>query len=165
MNPEGLDDGKDGCKGIHHIRSPNCARERPARLPHISFKPVLPSRPTANRQCMLAAHGTSHVNKIVVCWHLTLEADPTPSLIDLTCPLTTFIELSAGPLDCWVTFSGRLFHNISSSDRMEGSVSHRNTTLLYPQIVQIFDNPSSPLFHSLGSQLLLRESYEQKLTW
>ena len=30
----------------------------------------------------------------------TLEADSTASVIDLTCPLTTFTELSAAPLDC-----------------------------------------------------------------
>ena len=44
----------DGFRNIHHTCSPNCAKGGTARLP---------SRPTANRQCMLAAYGTSHVNK------------------------------------------------------------------------------------------------------
>ena len=61
---------------------------------------VLRSRPNANRRCMLAAYGTSHVNILWSAGTSTPEADSTASLIDLTCPMTTFTELSAAPLDC-----------------------------------------------------------------
>ena len=90
----------DGCKGIHHIRSPNCAKEGTARLPTFLSYAVLPSRPTDNRRCMLVAHDTSHVNRSWSAGTSTPEADSTASLIDLTCPLTTFTELSAAPLNC-----------------------------------------------------------------
>ena len=36
----------DGCRSIHHTRSPNCAKRRTARLPTILSYAVLPSRPT-----------------------------------------------------------------------------------------------------------------------
>ena len=83
----------DGCRGIHHIRSPNC-------LPTFRSYVVFPSRPTENRRCMLAAHGTSHVNRSWSAGTSTPETDSTASMIDLTCPLTSFAELSAAPLDC-----------------------------------------------------------------
>ena len=83
----------DGCKGIHHIRSLNCAKKRTTRLPSFRSYAVLPSRPTANRRSMLAAYGTS--NRSWSAGTSTPEADSTASLIDLTCPLTTFTELSA----------------------------------------------------------------------
>ena len=77
----------DGSKGIHHTRSPNCAKGGKARLPTLRSYAVWPSRPTANRRCMLAAYGTSHVNKSWSAGTSTPEADSTASLIDLTCPL------------------------------------------------------------------------------
>ena len=60
-------------------------------------------RPTDNHInlfSMLEACGTSHVYKSWSAGTSTLEADTTASLIDLICPLTTFSELSAAPLDC-----------------------------------------------------------------
>ena len=70
------------------------------RLPtHLSYA-VLPSRPTEYRRCMLVACGTSQVNRSWSAGTSTPEAYSTASLIDLRCPLTTFTELSAAPLDC-----------------------------------------------------------------
>ena len=127
----------DGCKGIHHTRSPNCAKRGTARLPTFRSHAVSPSRPTANRRCMLAAYGTSHVN---ISWSAgtpTLEADSTVSLIDLTCPLSTFTELSAAQLDCGPPSADvsctaspvQAKFTALSNARMEGSLSLRNTTL------------------------------------
>ena len=53
VNPEGQT-AVDGCKGIHHTRSPNCAKGHSAPSTFRLYA-VLPSRPTANRRCMLAA--------------------------------------------------------------------------------------------------------------
>ena len=53
----------DGCKGNHHTPSPNCAKGRTTRLPTFRSCAVLPSRLHANRRCMLAGYGTSHVNR------------------------------------------------------------------------------------------------------
>ena len=53
----------DGCKSIHHSRSPNCVKVGTARLPTFLSYAVLPSRPTTNRRGMLVAYDTSHVNK------------------------------------------------------------------------------------------------------
>ena len=112
----------DGCKGTHHTRSPNCAKGGTAR--------VLSCRPTANRRCMLAAYGTSHINRSWSAGTSANEADSTASLIDLTSPLTTFTELSAAPLDCGSP-SADVSHIASpvqatftalSSDRMEVSL-------------------------------------------
>ena len=127
----------DGCNGIHHARSLNCAKGRTARLPTFRSYAVLPSRPTANRRCMLAAYGTSHVNKSRSAGTSTLEADFTASLIDLTCPLTTFAELSAAPLDCGSPSADvsctkspvQANYTARRNARMEDSLSHRNTTL------------------------------------
>ena len=41
-----------------------------ARLPTFRSYAVLPSRPTANRRCMLAAYGTKPRQQIMVCWHV-----------------------------------------------------------------------------------------------
>ena len=83
----------DGCRGIHHIRSPNC-------LPTFRSHAVFPSRPTENGRCLLAAYGTSHVKRSWSAGTSTPKNDSTASMIDLTCSLTTFAELSAAPLDC-----------------------------------------------------------------
>ena len=56
----------DGCKGIHHTRSPNYTKGRTTRLPTFRSHAFLPSRPTANRRCMLAVYGTRQ--QIMVCW-------------------------------------------------------------------------------------------------
>ena len=90
----------EGCTGIHHTRSPNCAKEGTARHPTFLSCAVLPSRPTENRRCMLVAKDTSHVNRSWSAGTSTPEADSTANLIDRTCLLTTFTELSAAPLDC-----------------------------------------------------------------
>ena len=58
--------GLDGCKGIHHTRSPNCSKGEQRAFPHFVHTAVLPSRSNANRRCMLAAYGTSHVNRYAV---------------------------------------------------------------------------------------------------
>ena len=63
VNPEDPDGGWMAAKGIHHISSPNCGKGETARLRTFRSHAVLPSRPTANRGCMLAAFGTSHVNR------------------------------------------------------------------------------------------------------
>ena len=97
----------DGCKGILHTRSPNCAKGRTAHLPTFRSYAVLPSRPTANRRCVLAAYGTSHVNRSWSAGTSTLEADSTASLIDLTCPFTMFTELSGAPLGQWTFLTPR----------------------------------------------------------
>ena len=63
-------------------------------------------------------------------------------LINLTCPWTTLTELSAAPLDCGslsadvscTTSPGHANFTALSSARMEGSLSHRNTTLWYPKL-------------------------------
>ena len=68
----------DGCKSIHHTRSPNCAKEGTARLPTFRSHAVLPSRPTANRRCVLAAYGTSHVNRSWSAGTSTLRLTPLP---------------------------------------------------------------------------------------
>ena len=90
----------DGCEGIHHTRSPNCAEGEPRASPH-SFR-MLSCRldPPKNRRCMLVAYDTSQVNRSWCADTSTPEADSTDSLIDLTCPLTTSTEHSAAPLDC-----------------------------------------------------------------
>ena len=60
----------DGCRDMHHTHSLNCAKGGTARLPTFLSYAVLPSRPTTNRPCMLAAHDTGRVNRSLVCWHL-----------------------------------------------------------------------------------------------
>ena len=132
----------DGCKSIHHTRSPNCAKGRTARLPTFRSCAVLPSRPTANKRCVLVAYGTSHVNRSWSAGTSTPQANTTASLIDMTCSFTTFTELSAAPLDCGspsadvscTTSPVQANFTTVSNSRIEGSLSHRNTTLLYPKL-------------------------------
>ena len=108
----------DGCKGIHHTRSPNCIKGRTACLHTFRSYAVLPSRPTANRRCMLAAYGTSHVNRSWSAGASTPETDSTATLIDLAFPLMTFTELSAAPLDCGSPSAGRFLHHITSPGQL-----------------------------------------------
>ena len=110
--------------------------------------------------------------QITVRWHSTPEADSTASLIDLTCPLTTFTELSAAPLDCGsraadvscTTSPVQANFTALSNARMEGSLSHE-TALCGSQKCPNLFRSSSPHSHSLGSRLLSRESNERKLIW
>ena len=125
----------DGCKGFHHTRSPNCAKGNSAPS-HISFTRCHDvstlRKPTVHAGC------TRHKprQQIVVCWYFD-NLIPLASLIDLTHPLMTFTELSAAPLDCGspsadvscTTSPVQASFTALSSDRMEGSLSHRNTTL------------------------------------
>ena len=86
------------------------------------------------------------------CWLHT----STASLIDLTCPLTTFTELSSAPLDCGPpsanvscrTTPVQAHFTAVSNARMKGSVSHRNTTLWYLKL-----SKSSTLIFSTFLQL------------
>ena len=82
---------------------------------HIFFR-VLSCRldPLKTDERMLEAYDTSHVNRSWSAGTSTPEADSTANLIDLTCPLTTFTELSAAPLACWVTFNRRFLHHVTS---------------------------------------------------
>ena len=138
---------------LAHQRVPSGVTER---LRTFRSYAVLPSRPTANRRCMLAAYGTSHVNKSWSAGSSTLEADSTASLIDLTCPLTTLTGHSAAPLDCGspsadvscTTSPVQANFTARSHARMEGSLSHRNTTVWVTQSVQIF---SDHLHHLLAT--------------
>ena len=61
---------KDGCKGIHRVRSPNCARERPARL-H-TFRSKRCHAISTHRKQTVHAGCTRHKprQQIVVCWNL-----------------------------------------------------------------------------------------------
>ena len=160
----------DGCKGIHHTRSPNCTKRRTARLPTFRSCAVLPSRPTANRRCVLAAYGTSHVKRSWSVGTSALEADSTASLIDLTCPLTTFTELSAAPLDCGSAdvscTTSPLQANVTtrSNARMEAHCRIETPLCGDPKCPHLLRS-SSPPSRNLGNRLLLRESSEQKLTW
>ena len=90
----------DGCRGIHHTRSPNCAKGGTARLPTVLSYAVLPSRPTENLRCTRVAYDSSHVNKPWSAGTSSPQVDSTANLTDLTCPLTTVTEISAAPLDC-----------------------------------------------------------------
>ena len=144
----------DGCKGIHHTRSPNCAKGGTARLPTFRSCAVLPSRPTANRRCMLTAYGASHVNRSWSAGTSAPEADSTASLIDLTRPLTTFTELSAAPLDCGspsadvacTTSPVQASFTALSSDRVEGFVVTPKHHSVVTQSVQIFNDHLHHLF-------------------
>ena len=120
----------DGCNNIHHTRSPNCAKEEEQRaFPH--FFRMLSCRldpPTVH------ADGIRHKprQQIMVCWDLHSRR-ATASLIDLTCPLMTFTELSAAPLDCGSPSAGvscttspvQANCTVMSNARMEGSLLHR----------------------------------------
>ena len=83
VNPNDTNRRLDGCKGTHHTRSLNCAKEGTARHPTFLSCAVLPSRPTENRRCMLVAYDTSHVNRSWSAGTSTPEADSTANLIDL----------------------------------------------------------------------------------
>ena len=72
------------CNGIHHNRSPNCAKGGTAHLSTSLSWAVLPSRPPKNRRCMLVEHGKSQVNRSWSAGRSTPEADSTASLINLT---------------------------------------------------------------------------------
>ena len=78
---------------------PTYAKRGTSRLSTLLSYAVLPPRPTENPRCMLVACGTSQVNTPWSAGTSTPEADSTDSLIDLTCSLTTFTELSVAPLD------------------------------------------------------------------
>ena len=129
----------DGCKGIHDARSQNCAKEER----HVStrFSRLLSShlyQTTTDGACWWhtpqakskdhGSAGTSHTRSRL------------NHLINLTCPWTTLTELSAAPLDrgslsadvSCTTSPGHANFTALSSARMEGSLSHRNTTLWYP---------------------------------
>ena len=95
-----------------------------------------------------SAYGTRHVNKSWSAGTSTLEADSTATLIDLTCPLTTFTELSAVPLDrrspsadffCTTSPVQANFTALSCA-RMEGSLSKSKHHSVVTQRVQIFDD-------------------------
>ena len=150
----------DGCKSIHHTRSPNCAKGGTARLPTFLSYAVLPSRPTANRRCMLAAYGTSHVNKSWSAGTSTPKADSTASLIDLPCPLTTQHR--------WIV--GHLQQTFLAPHRQSKPISPPGVTREWRAHCHIeaplSGNPkcpnllrsSSPPSRNLGSRLLLWES-------
>ena len=118
-----------------HSLTKLCQGENSATFSH--FDRVLSCRldpPQTDGACWLA-YGTSHVNRSWSVGTSALEADSTASLIDLTYPLTTFTELSAAPLDCGsadvscTTSPVQANVTTRSNARMEGSLSHRNTTL------------------------------------
>ena len=126
-------------------------------FPHLLSYAVLPSRPTENRRCMLVAHDTSHLDRSWSAGTSTPKADSTASLIDLTCPLTTFTEFSAGPLDCGspsadvscTTSPVQANFTALSNARMEGLIVARNTTLWFPKVSKSFSIIFTP-FSRLG---------------
>ena len=71
----------DGCTGIHHTRSPNCAKGRTARLTTFRSSAVLPSRPpqTDCACCLHTAQATSTDHGPLAPLHPKLT-----SLTDLT---------------------------------------------------------------------------------
>ena len=172
MNPEDPDDGwvaAEASAVFAHRTVPGSWNS----LPTFRSFAVLPSRPSANRRCMLAAYGTSHVNRSWSAGTSTPEADSTASLLDLACPLTTFAELSAAPLDCGspsadvscTTSPVQANFTALSNARMEGSLSHRETTLLYSKIVQTFDNHLHHLLATWEVNSFRWNQNEQTLIW
>ena len=116
---------------------------------------------------MLAACGTSHVNKSCSAGTSTTETDS--NLIDLTCPLMTCTELSAAPLDCgrlqWTCLAPRLQSKLASPP----SITRRWRALCHIE-KPLCDNPKCPSLERSSSptawkSTLLRESSEQRLTW
>ena len=122
-----------------HSHTELCPRGNSAPS-HISFVCCLAV--STRRWCTLAAHGTSHVNRSWSAGTSAPEADPTASLIDLTCASTAFTELSAAPLDCGspsadvscTTSPVQGSFTALSSDGTEGSLPLRNTTLQSPKV-------------------------------
>ena len=142
----------EGCKR-HPPRSLiELCQEGHSAPSHISFVLCLA---TANKRCILAAYGTSHINRSSSAGTSTPEADSTASLIHLTCHLTTFLELSAAPLDRWppsavvscTTSSVKANFTAMSNARMEGSLSHRNNSILS----QIVPDHEQKNIHNLRS--------------
>ena len=119
---------------------------------HTSFVCCL--RVSTNRKPTVHAGGMRHKpsQQIIVCWHL----DSTANLIDLTCPLMKFNELSPAQLHCGspsadvscTTSPVQANFTALSNARMEGSLSHRNTTLWHSKLSDYY-KISSPVSHSL----------------
>ena len=84
------------CRGIHHIRSPSCAKEELAIFADScqSSLPIL-----TNRKPTVHAGGIRHNARQQIMSASPAEANATATLIHLTFPLITYTEIAAAPLD------------------------------------------------------------------
>ena len=121
---------------------------------------------------LLTAYGTSHFNTSWSPDTSTPETDSTANLIDLTCSLTTFSELSEATLNSglpsadvsYTTSPVQTNFTALRNARMEGSLSHRNNTVV-SQIVQILKNHLHHLPVTWEINSFRRKKSEQKTTW